>query len=66
MDWLREITRILRRARVKFSLAPMYGTSRPVVALMLEGVSWTEVEEMVQALNPSPSPVNGRGEEDAE
>lgn len=65
MNWLREVTRILHRAGIKVSLAPMYGTTKPVVALMLEGVSWAEVEKMIEALSaltPDPSPIYGRGE----
>lgn len=48
MNWFWQILKILRRAGIRVSVAPIWGTRGPAVALVLEGVSWEQIQMEMQ------------------
>lgn len=48
MEWLKLILKILRQAGIRVSIAPIWGTRGPAVALILEGVSWEQIKAEVR------------------
>ena len=48
MKWLIEILRILRQAGIRVSLSPFYGIRGPAICLVLEGVSWEEIQAVIK------------------
>lgn len=44
VECLRKILIILRQAGIRVSVAPIWGTRGPAVALILEGVSWEKIK----------------------
>lgn len=54
VECLRKILIILRQAGIRVSVAPIWGTRGPAVALILEGVSWETIKAQMQ-----PERVNG-------
>ncbi len=52
MIWLRQILKILRQAGIRVSVTPIWGTRGPAVALILEGVSWEQIQAEIQ---PAPA-----------
>ena len=52
MKWLHEGLRIFRRAGIRVSVAPIWGSRGPAVALIREGVSWEQIQAEIQ---PAPA-----------
>lgn len=48
MEWLKLILKILRQAGIRVSIAPIWGTRGPAVALILEGVNWQQIQAEIR------------------